>query len=878
MRTTDREPTPPIHGLVGRVHELASVRRMLSGAGAGVLLTGDPGVGKSRLLGAALDELDGRGAGVLRITATPSWQDVPFGSVPGFAPLAGAGLAEAFQLARQRLTRSGPPGSAGPVVLGVDDVNWLDDASAALLERLLTDGVVRVLATVRSNAVNTPVVALVRRAGGLDRIDVPPLDRAGHDELVTAVLGGPVSGLALNALWRTTLGNPLFTRETLRAAIAERSLRSQEGVWKWRPGRRRTPRLYDAVELTVGVLSDEEAAALAYVAYAEPLRPAVLDRLVAPAVAERLEERGLIRLVDDGRGVLVRLGHPLFGEAIRARTRPLRRRRLLRELVGAMQDDMASVQDRIRVMSWRCEAELPVDLPDVLAAAEAALDRGGAALAERLARSIPGPLGAWYLGRAQVALGRSQEADPLLATAYERLRDPVIQARAAALRALNLFWGLRQPDVALSLLEKARRRLPAEVHGEMLVAEAGIAVFYESDINAAAVVVAALQRPPQEPLLALALTPLLPFVLAYAGAPKQAAAELAGAVSPRSAWPTMRAAAQACHIHALVMCGQLADAAVLADRYYQDAVAHGSPDGVGLIAMMVGICHGDRGRVAEAGRWTNEALAVTDALTLFPIRANILGMQAWWAAHQGQVDRATRALQAVDELLPADSRSGDYARLAKALLLASTSQPTDAVKVLRELAEQFTTSGVVASAMEALHLWSRIEPSVEVAAETRRVADMSDSPLFSWFADYADALAAGDPDQLEELSLSWEHRDYTALALEAAVRARQARPDPDQRTGGRLTRRIAELRDRCDGHWPRWLDEPAPVTVLTRREQEICALAAAGLSNIEISAQLVLSVRTVENHLQRAYEKLGIRQRGQLADALQHPEANQPPD
>ncbi|GAB3856521.1 helix-turn-helix domain-containing protein [Dactylosporangium cerinum] len=68
------------------------------------------------------------------------------------------------------------------------------------------------------------------------------------------------------------------------------------------------------------------------------------------------------------------------------------------------------------------------------------------------------------------------------------------------------------------------------------------------------------------------------------------------------------------------------------------------------------------------------------------------------------------------------------------------------------------------------------------------------------------------------------------------------------------------------------------MTVLTRREQEICALAAAGLSNIEISAQLVLSVRTVENHLQRAYEKLGIRQRGQLADALQHPEANQPPD
>ncbi|UWP79950.1 helix-turn-helix transcriptional regulator [Dactylosporangium fulvum] len=875
MRTTDGEPTAQDRRLVGRAYELAAVRQALvSGTGSGALLTGEPGVGKSRLLGAALDELEAGGAGVVRITATPSWQDVPFGSVPGFAPPDDAGLAGAFRLAKQGLTEGRP---AGPAVVGIDDVNWLDDASAALLERLLTDGVVKVLATVRNNAANTPVVALVRRAGALDRIDVRPLDRAGHDDLVTAVLGGPVSGLALDALWRTTLGNPLFVREALRAAVAERSLQPQEGVWNWRSGGRATPRLYDAVELTVGVLSDEEAAALAFVAYAEPLRPAVLDRLVAPVVAEQLEERGLIRLVDHGAGVLVRLGHPLFGEAIRARTKPLRRRRLLRELVEAMQGDVASVEDRIRVMSWRCEADLPFDLGDVLAAADAALDRGGAALAERLARSIPGPMGAWYLGRAQVAQGRPQDAEPLLATAYARLDAPVLRARAAALRALNLFWGLRQPDVALSLLEEAHRQLPESVHGEMLVAGAGIAVFYKSDVNAAAAVAAALQEPPQEPLLAVALTPLLPFVLVYAGAPRQAAAELADSVLPQPTWPTMRAATQACHIHALVMCGRLEEAAPLAERYYQDAVAHGSPDGAGLLAMMVGICHGDRGRVEQAARWTNEALAVTDARTLFPIRANILGMQAWWAAHQGRAERATQALTAVDELLPADSRSGDYARLAKALLLASTGRPAAAVKILRDLAEQFIGAGVVSSAMEALHLWSRVEPSAEVAAEVRRVAEMSDSPLFSWFAEYADALADADPDRLEALSLAWEQRSYTALALESAVRAWQARPDAEQRASGRLLRRIAKLRDRCDGHWPGWLVEPVAVAGLTRREREICALAAAGLSNAEISVRLVLSVRTVENHLQRAYDKLGIRQRGQLADALHGADARPTP-
>ncbi|WP_327004477.1 LuxR C-terminal-related transcriptional regulator [Dactylosporangium sp. NBC_01737] len=863
------------HRLVGRIEELAAVRRSLSaGTGSGALLTGEPGVGKSWLLGAALDQLEGDGFGIVRVSATPSWQDVPFGSVPGFAPPDDSDLAGAFQHVRGRFTTGCP---TGPMVIGIDDVNWLDDASTALLERLLADRLVKVLATVRSNAVNSRVVALVRRAGALDRVDVPPLDRAGHDDLVAAVLGGPVSGLTLDALWRITLGNPLFVRETLRAAAAEGTLVAQEGVWTWRPSGRAIPRLYEAVDLTVGILSDEEAAALAYVAYAEPLRLAVLDRLVAPAVAEQLEDRGVIKLVDTG-GVFVRLGHPLFGEAIRTRTKPLRRRRLLRELVEAMQDDVVSVEDRIRVMSWRCEAGLPVDLGDVLAAADAALDRGGASLAERLARGIPGPMGAWYLGRTQVALGRPQDAEVSLATAYTQLDAPLLRARAAALRALNLFWGLRQPDVALSLLEEAHRDLPDEVHAEMLVAEAGIAVFYKADINAAATVVAAWEKPPQEPLLAGALTPLLPFVLVYAGAPRQAASELAGGVSPQPSWPTMRAATQACHIHALVMCGQLEEAALLAERYYEDAVAHGSPDGVGLLAMMVGVCHGEQGRVEQAAKWTSEAFALTDAHTLFPIRANILGMQAWWAAHQGHVERATRALAAIDDLLPsADSRSGDYAQLARALLLASTDQPAIAVKILRDLAEQFIGTGVVGSAMEALHLWSRVEPSAEAAAEVRRVADMSDSPLFSWYADYAAALAGADRGRLEALSLDWEQRNYTVLALEAAVRARQACPDSDQRAAGRLTRRIAELRDRCGGHWPAWLVEPVAVSGLTRREQGVCALAAAGLSNTEISVRLVLSVRTVENHLQRAYDKLGIRQRSQLAQVLYVTDPNPTP-
>ena len=57
------------------------------------------------------------------------------------------------------------------------------------------------------------------------------------------------------------------------------------------------------------------------------------------------------------------------------------------------------------------------------------------------------------------------------------------------------------------------------------------------------------------------------------------------------------------------------------------------------------------------------------------------------------------------------------------------------------------------------------------------------------------------------------------------------------------------------------LEQPLP---LTRREREVANLAARGLSNHEIAERLVISARTVGNHLQRAYAKLGVRGREEL--------------
>ncbi|GIF64106.1 LuxR family transcriptional regulator [Asanoa ishikariensis] len=80
-----------------------------------------------------------------------------------------------------------------------------------------------------------------------------------------------------------------------------------------------------------------------------------------------------------------------------------------------------------------------------------------------------------------------------------------------------------------------------------------------------------------------------------------------------------------------------------------------------------------------------------------------------------------------------------------------------------------------------------------------------------------------------------------------------------------LTRSAQELR--ATGYRPAIAEEPGPVT-LTTQELEIARLAASGLSNKQIGERLFLSHRTVGAHLYRIFPKLGISSRAGLRDAL----------
>ncbi len=83
-----------------------------------------------------------------------------------------------------------------------------------------------------------------------------------------------------------------------------------------------------------------------------------------------------------------------------------------------------------------------------------------------------------------------------------------------------------------------------------------------------------------------------------------------------------------------------------------------------------------------------------------------------------------------------------------------------------------------------------------------------------------------------------------------------------------MARRAGELAASCGDVRTPGLSFGTDTERLTRREREVASMAVAGASSREIAAKLVLSVRTVDNHLQNVSSKLGVTSRDELARLL----------
>jgi adenylate cyclase len=265
--------------LVARQQELAVLDRVLDAAraarGSTVAVVGEPGTGKSRLVAEAHRHADDRGmrwlaarclsygaslpywpfADLLRQTLGVAPDDPPAqvrqhlavsvspDTLPGVQRLLGLSDDDVDPQRARREAHDGfvrwlhDVAAVVPVVLCVEDVHWVDRASADLLGevvRSVRDAPVAIVLTARGDGRDV-VEPLVADVDGTT-IEVGPLHAAAVPALAGALLGGAVAPPLVELLTRKAGGNPLFVEELASALHESGALLLTSAGWDVKPG------------------------------------------------------------------------------------------------------------------------------------------------------------------------------------------------------------------------------------------------------------------------------------------------------------------------------------------------------------------------------------------------------------------------------------------------------------------------------------------------------------------------------------------------------------------------------------------------------------------------------------------------------------------
>ncbi|GIH64470.1 LuxR family transcriptional regulator [Microbispora siamensis] len=872
----DGRASRPAWPFLGRTAEIrAAVAQLRRQGEPGVLLVGEAGVGKSRLLDSIVSRCRDEGMHVVVTAGAEASRGLPFATMGILLPEpAGDDTANIFAAAAGAIREAA--GDRTCVVV-IDDLDQLDDLSAALVQHLAAVAGARVLAAVRAGVTGAPAVTALLRRPFVQTTEVETLDRPTVGALLTAALDGPVDGMTIDRLWRVTRGNPLFLRHLVEECRASGTLRRVGEVWRWM-GRMPIQRgLRTIVADLLAGLMEEEARALSYVAHAEPVPLDLIEALVDPSVLVKLEQRSLITVERVRRDLLVRMGHPLYAEEVRARSSEDHRRSVYRALSHAVTHTSSPMDGaRLRAVTWQLSAGDPVPGDQVVQAAAEALARCDAPLAERLARHSGTTAAVDVLARALVAQNKADEAEELLRRRMAAGGPPPELAPVAALRALNLFWNLRRPAEAEEVVRAARAGAPlaGEAAAELAVAELALAAFGDGAADLGPAGLACLSTGVRDGVIASVREPLQAYLDIYLGRPSLVVDGYAsGRLGAPRVWSAMGAATAACHVQALALAGCLDGAFATARTGYRAAIEREDSAGASLLSFELGICEVWAGRPGRALPHFREAHALLDHHVPFPIQVYVFAEYAACLAAVGRFDESRRVLDDITRRLPARSHLHDHLTLSRIRIDALAG--ADRVKTAEagaSLGERYRSGGWFTKAVEAFYHSVRLYPSPSVADALHEVAGRCDSRLFLLFDRHARAAVDGDADGLAAVADALAEWGYNGLAGQAVATAAEiAAERGEHRLTARLRIRGRELAQSCEGYWPPWTATFEQQAALSPREREICELAAGGMTNDAIAAHLALSKRTVANHLQHAYGKLGIRGRKDLPAALGMP-------
>jgi len=366
--------------LIGRQSEQAALDRLLaathSGGGGIVLLAGEAGVGKTRLLEVCLARarllvLKGE----TNELATPPYGPI-IAALRAYLRAQPGGLDACGPLVRYLallLPELGPPPDATdhgtlveaircafatiardrPAVLVLDDLQWTDNATLELVPTLasaLAHERLLIVGTYRNDEIprGHPLRRLrndLRRAHLLREIAVEPLDQIGTAALATRFLGQPPGPALAAALHERTAGLPLFVEELAGALAIRGHLRASAVGIELAAGMQLPlpDTLRDAVLLRLDGLPESGLRLLELAAVAGSTFDLVLIEALAASADgfDTLLERGLLVEAEPGRAAF---RHALTREAIYSDISWMRRRALHRQIAAGLEADGAPPQ------------------------------------------------------------------------------------------------------------------------------------------------------------------------------------------------------------------------------------------------------------------------------------------------------------------------------------------------------------------------------------------------------------------------------------------------------------------------------------------------------------------------------------------------------
>jgi DNA-binding CsgD family transcriptional regulator len=895
--------------------------RALSGP-AGLVIEGEAGMGKTTLLWHAAEAAQAKGFRVLSAGGAPTEVRYAYSTVADLLSAVDtavlADLPEIQRAALQRVLLRGGEGPAtnerivaaaflsvlqhrsfnAPVLVSIDDAQWLDISSQAVIgyaARRLT-GRAGILVTVRtgeSDSGDAPSWLKCARPDSVARVRIPPLTLGAVHALVSGRLGRTLPRPVITQIHEISGGNPFFALELARA-VADRPLSAVVGLPDSLAALVRQRIGQPDAELSA-VLLAAACAALPSVERVSRATDITTDRVVE--VIESVQAQGVVEL----QGNQVRFCHPLFANGVYTGASPPQRRAMHRKLA----DTVDEPELKARHLALAATTDDPATLEAIDAAAEVTQAQGAPAVAAELielAIKLGGdtPMRRIRAAEQHFRSGALGQAHALLHSTVDQL-PPRSTLRCVALMLLAAVTGYDESMVtavaaltqAVDEADEPALQLQARLQ---LVPAIGLIGQMSECVDQARTAVAHAERLGIDAFRSQALAMWVNVSFMYGlGLDRQAMKTALDLEDPASgAAATFQASAVAAVIAAWT--GELDSARDQMLSAHGRFVQDGTEIDILWAANHAAMIHLWSGRYGDAGATADDAVQRAEQMGGKHMLINSWAAQAAVAAYTGREDDArTAGRSAID----AARATGAAFLLGSAIttlgfLEVSLGNHGAALTKLEPLLASFDPAhdteimvgAHLPDAVEALTAMGRLGEAEPLVAALEHNGARHNRP---WM------LAVGARGRSHVLAAGGE-LEAAEQAAQEAMGHHQRLPMPFEKARtqlllGQLQRRrrhkqAAEttLREALETFErlgaPLWAERTRVELGrlsssagdgwgLTAAEQRVAERATAGLSNKQIAAELFIAPKTVEMNLSSVYRKLGIRSRAGLSAALQ---------